>query len=146
MPLLLGALGIGMTVGNFAGGRFAERAPRLTIAVALVVYSAVLVAFMLAAHDPVTATAGLFALGFVGMSAGPALMGRLMDFAAEGPSLAAASFHSAFNVANALGAALGGAVLAAGLGYDAPAAIGAVLPIIGLAVFGVSVYLERRSS
>ena len=146
VPLLLGALGIGMTVGNIAGGRFAERAPRLTIAIALVVYSAVLVAFMLAAHDPVTATAGLFALGFVGMSAGPALMGRLMDFAAEGPSLAAASFHSAFNVANALGAALGGAVLAAGLGYDAPAAIGAVLPIIGLAVFGVSVFLERRTT
>ena len=77
---------------------------------------------------------------------GPALMGRLMDFAADGPSLAAASFHSAFNVANAIGASLGGAVLAAGLGYDAPAAAGAVLPLVGLAVFAVSVGLERRSA
>ncbi len=144
VPLLLGALGIGMTIGNVAGGRFAERAPRLTIAVALVVYSAVLVAFTVGAHHEVSATLGLFALGFVGMSAGPALMGRLIDFAAEGPSLAAASFHSAFNVANALGAALGGAVLAAGLGYDAPAAVGAVLPLFGIVVFAVSVRLERR--
>ena len=146
IPLLLGALGVGMTIGNIAGGRFAERAPRTTIAVALALYSLVLVAFTVAAHDAVAATVGLFALGLVGMSAGPALMGRLIDFAADGPSLAAASFHSAFNVANALGAALGGAVLAAGLGYDAPAAVGAVLPVIGLTVLGVSVALERRTA
>jgi DHA1 family inner membrane transport protein len=73
-------------------------------------------------------------------------MGRLIDFAAEGPSLAAASFHSAFNVANALGAALGGVVLAAGLGWSAPAAVGAVLPVLGLAVLAVSVTLERRTA
>ena len=146
VPLMLGALGVGMTIGNVAGGRFAEKAPRLTIAVALVAYAGVLVAFTLAAHDAVAATVGLFALGFVGMSAGPALMGRLIDFAAEGPSLAAASFHSAFNVANALGAAIGGVVLAAGLGYDAPAAVGAALPLVGLAVLAVSVGLERRTA
>ena len=146
IPLLLGALGVGMTIGNIAGGRFAEKAPRATIAIALVAYAAVLVAFTMAAHNAVTATIGLFALGFVGMSAGPALMGRLIDFAAEGPSLAAASFHSAFNVANAVGAALGGVVLAAGLGYDAPAAVGAVLPLIGLGVLAISVALERRTA
>jgi MFS transporter, DHA1 family, inner membrane transport protein len=144
VPLLLGALGIGMTVGNVVGGRLAERMPRATIAVALAVYSLVLLAFVFAAHHAVTAAVGLFLLGFVGLSAGPALMGRLMDFAAEGPSLAAASFHSAFNIANAIGAALGGAVLAAGLGYDAPALVGAALPVLGLVVFGVSVALERR--
>ena len=146
IPLLLGALGVGMTIGNIAGGRFAEKAPRATIAIALVAYAAVLVAFTMAAHNAVTATIGLFALGFVGMSAGPALMGRLIDFAAEGPSLAAASFHSAFNVANAVGAALGGVVLAAGLGYDAPAAVGAALPLIGLGVLAISVALERRTA
>ncbi|MEJ2860473.1 MFS transporter [Actinomycetospora flava] len=145
VPLLLGALGVGMTVGNIAGGRFAEKAPRATIAIALVAYAAVLLAFTVAASNAVTATIGLFALGFVGMSAGPALMGRLIDFAAEGPSLAAASFHSAFNVANAVGAALGGVVLAAGLGWSAPAAVGAVLPLLGLAVLGVSVRMERRT-
>ena len=146
VPLMLGALGVGMTIGNVAGGRFAERAPRLTIALALVAYAGVLVAFVFAAHDAIAASVGLFALGFVGLSAGPALMGRLIDFAAEGPSLAAASFHSAFNVANAVGAALGGVVLASGLGYDAPAAVGAVLPLIGLVILAVSVGLERRTA
>ncbi|GAA4938151.1 DHA1 family inner membrane transport protein [Actinomycetospora succinea] len=146
VPFLLGALGVGMTVGNIAGGRFAEKAPRLTIAVALVAYAAVLLAFTVAASNAIAATIGLFAIGFVGMSAGPALMGRLIDFAAEGPSLAAASFHSAFNVANAVGAALGGVVLAAGLGWSAPAAVGAVLPLLGLGVLAVSVRMERRTS
>ncbi|MEJ2867857.1 MFS transporter [Actinomycetospora sp. OC33-EN08] len=146
IALLLGALGIGMTVGNVVGGRLAERAPRATIAVALGVYTLVLIGFVFASYHAATAAVGLFLLGFVGLSAGPALMGRLMDFAAEGPSLAAASFHSAFNVANAIGAALGGAVLAAGLGYDAPALVGAALPLLGLAVFGVSVALERRQA
>ncbi|MDL5156276.1 MFS transporter [Actinomycetospora termitidis] len=146
IALLLGALGIGMTVGNVVGGRLAERAPRATIAVALGVYTLVLIGFVFASYQAATAAVGLFLLGFVGLSAGPALMGRLMDFAAEGPSLAAASFHSAFNVANAIGAALGGAVLAAGLGYDAPALVGAALPLLGLAVFGVSVALERRQT
>lgn len=146
VPLLLGALGVGMTVGNVAGGRFAEKAPRATIAIALLAYAGVLVAFTVAASNAIAATIGLFALGFVGMSAGPALMGRLIDFAAEGPSLAAASFHSAFNVANAVGAALGGVVLAAGLGWSAPAAVGAVLPLLGLGVLAVSVGLERRQA
>ncbi|WP_433787250.1 MFS transporter [Actinomycetospora sp. CA-101289] len=146
VPLMLGALGVGMTIGNVAGGRFAERAPRLTIALALVAYAGVLVAFVFAAHDAIAASVGLFALGFVGLSAGPALMGRLIDFAAEGPSLAAASFHSAFNVANAVGAALGGVVLASGLGYDAPAAVGAALPLLGLGILAVSVGMERRAA
>ena len=35
-------------------------------------------------------------------------------------------------------------MLAAGLGYDAPAAFGAVLPLFGIVVFAVSVRMERR--
>ena len=118
-------------------------APRATIAIALVAYAIVLVAFTMAAHNAVTATIGLFALGFVGMSAGPA-SGRLIDFAADGPSLAAASFHSAFNVANAVGAALGGVVLAAGLGSRPDRRRRATFA--GMAVFAVAVKFERRAA
>ena len=58
--------------------------------------------------------------------------------------LAAAGNHSSLNVANALGAALGGAVIAAGLGYTAPAVVGAGLAVCGLGVLGASVALQRR--
>lgn len=54
--------------------------------------------------------------------------------------------HLALNVSNALGAWLGGVVIAAGLGYPAPAVVGAVLAVLGLVVLGASVVVERRGS
>jgi len=77
-------------------------------------------------------------------AAGPAIQTRLMDVAADGQTLAAASLHSAFNVANALGAWLGGLVIAFGYGYAATGYVGAVLSFFGLFVFAASVMLERR--
>jgi DHA1 family inner membrane transport protein len=67
-----------------------------------------------------------------------------MDVAADAQTLAAASNHSAFNVANALGACLGGLAIAWGYTAGATGYVGAVLSLGGLAVFGVSMALERR--
>ena len=47
---------------------------------------------------------------------------RLMDVAGDAQTLGAAMNHASLNVANALGAWLGGLVIAAGCGYRAPAA------------------------
>ena len=59
---------------------------------------------------------------------------RLMDVAGEAQTLGAAMNHASLNVANALGAWLGGLVIAAGYGYRAPALVGAALSVAGLAV------------
>ena len=75
----------------------------------------------------------------------PALQTRLMDVAHDAQTLAAALNHSALNIGNATGAWVGGLVIAAGYGYTAPAAAGAVLAVAGLAVLTVSVLLQRRS-
>jgi DHA1 family inner membrane transport protein len=53
--------------------------------------------------------------------------------------------HSAFNIGNSLGAALGGLVVAAGLGYVAPAWLGLVACALGVALAGVSVLTSRRA-
>ncbi|GAB2737251.1 hypothetical protein GCM10027174_07880 [Salinifilum aidingensis] len=66
-----------------------------------------------------------------------------MQKAGRAPTLAAASNHSAFNLANAGGAWLGGAGISAGLGYASPAVIGAVLAVVGLAVAVLSGRLDR---
>jgi len=84
-----------------------------------------------------------FLLG-TGLAAAPAIQTRLMDVAREGQTLAAASMHSAFNIANALGAWLGGRVIAEGFGYAATGYVGAVLSFVGLCVFAVSWGLETR--
>jgi DHA1 family inner membrane transport protein len=67
-----------------------------------------------------------------------------MDVAHDAQTLAAALNHSALNIGNATGALLGGLVIAAGFGYSAPAAAGALLALVGLAVLTVSVALQRR--
>ena len=79
------------------------------------------------------------------MALGPVLQTRLMDVAADAQTLAAASHHSAFNIANALGAWLGGLAIAAGYGFAATGWVGAILALAGLGVFALSMASERRS-
>jgi DHA1 family inner membrane transport protein len=67
-----------------------------------------------------------------------------MDASPHAQTLAASLNHSALNLANALGAALGGLVIAWGLGYRAPALVGAALALLGLGVAAYSGRLERR--
>ena len=53
--------------------------------------------------------------------------------------------HASLNIANALGAWLGGLVIAAGFGYRSPALVGAALSVVGFLVLVVSAVLARRS-
>jgi len=69
---------------------------------------------------------------------------RLMDVSADAQSLSAALNHSAFNAANALGAWVGGAVLAAGLGLTAPMFVAVGLTLAGMAIFTLALALERH--
>jgi DHA1 family inner membrane transport protein len=69
-----------------------------------------------------------------------------MDVAHDAQTLAAALNHSAINIANATGDWVGGVVIAAGYGYTAPAAAGAVLAVAGLVVLTISVLLQRRTA
>jgi DHA1 family inner membrane transport protein len=92
----------------------------------------------------VIAVALVVLLGASGSLMIPALQTRLIDVAPEGPSLAATMNHSALNLANAIGAFLGGLVIAAGYGYTAPALVGAGLAIAGLGVLGAAVVVGRR--
>ena len=66
----------------------------------------------------------------------------VLDTARDAPVLASAAMQSAFNISNAIGAALGGLVLAAGFGYAAPPAVGAVLALLGV---GLAVIARRRA-
>jgi DHA1 family inner membrane transport protein len=67
-----------------------------------------------------------------------------MDVAADAQTLAAALNHSALNVANAAGAWIGGLVIAAGFGYTAPAAAGALLAAGALVVLTVAMLVQRK--
>ena len=135
--------GVGMVVGNLVGGRMADKSVIRGLYVSIGALGAVLALFVLAAHNPWTALVVLFGIGAAGSAVAPALQTRLMDVAHGAQTLAAALNHSALNIGNATGAWVGGVVIAAGYGYTAPAAAGAVLAAAGLVVLTVSVLLQR---
>lgn len=146
IPLALMVFGVGMVIGNLVGGKMADKSVIGWLYASLSALAVVLAVFVAAAHNPWTALVGLFLIGTVGSSIGPALQTRLMDVAHDAQSLAAALMHSSFNFANATGAWIGGVVIAAGYGYTAPAATGAMLAVAGVAVLTVSVLLQRRGT
>jgi MFS transporter, DHA1 family, inner membrane transport protein len=144
IPVIMVLFGIGMNVGNIVGSKLADIALMGTIGGMLVFNIVVMTMFSLTAASPWMLCISVFLIGCT-FAAGPAIQTRLMDVAADGQTLAAASMHSAFNIANALGAWLGGLVIAFGYGYAATGYVGAFLSFIGLFVFAASVMLERRS-
>lgn len=146
VPAALVLFGLGMTLGTEVGGRLADRGVVRTIATGMGGVLLALVAFSLTVQHVVGAMVGIFLISALGSLTLPALQTRLMDVAGDAQSLAAAGNHASLNVGNALGALLGGAVLAAGYGYTAPALVGAVLAGLGLLVLAASVALERRTA
>ncbi|SJM71777.1 MFS transporter [Gulosibacter sp. 10] len=144
VPVVLIIAGVGMTIGNVLGGRLADRSLERAMVVAFALMIASLAAMHLLASNPIgfVASLVLLAIGCTGLV--PLIQMRIMDIAKEGQSLAAALNHSSLNIANAVGAALGGVVIAAGFGYLSPAVIAIGLATLGLALTLVSFRMERR--
>lgn len=142
VPLVLALFGLGMVGGNLVGSRLADKALMPTIGGLLVWAALVLTTFTFAAHHVATAAVNVFLVGTI-VAIGPALQIRLMDVAGDAQTLAAALNHSAFNMANALGAWLGGVAITAGLGWTSTGWVGALLALGGLSVYGVSLASER---
>jgi DHA1 family inner membrane transport protein len=100
--------------------------------------------FAFTTADPVLGVASTFVLG-LGVALPTALQVRLMDVAGDAQTLAAALNHSSFNAANALGAWLGGLVLAAGHGLAAPMWVAVALCLAGIALLAVATLADRRA-
>jgi DHA1 family inner membrane transport protein len=147
IPWALVTLGLGMTLGNLLGGWAADRSVMRALFVSFAVFAVMLLGLALTAPQPVGLFSFLFGVGAAAAALSPAIQTRLMDVAGESQTLAAAVNHSALNIGNALGAFLGGAVIAAGWGYLAPTWLGLVMcaPGILLALGGMAV-TRRRSA
>lgn len=129
---MLMTYGLGLTAGNWLGGKFADRSVDRTLIVTLASLSAILVAFaMLMPYYAPTAVL-VFLWGVASFALVPPLQVRVMTAAADAPNLASSVNIGAFNLGNAFGAALGGGVIAAGLGYSAVALAGAATAAAGL--------------
>ena len=143
VPFVLALFGLGMVAGNLVGARLADKSLMRTIGGLLAWSVLVLVLFVFAAPHVVTAAIATFLIGTI-VAIGPALQIRLMDVAGDAQTLAAALNHSAFNMANALGAWLGGVAISAGLGWTSTGWVGALLGLAGLGIFAWAVADARR--
>jgi DHA1 family inner membrane transport protein len=134
--------GVGLTIGNVWGGRAADRSLDRTLIVSLAALAVLLVIFAGLMQWPVPAAILILLWGIASFAIVPPLQMRVMEAAGDAPNLASAMNIGAFNLGNAIGAALGGAVIAAGLGYPAVSLAGAVMAASALVLV---LALQRRS-
>lgn len=127
-------IGVGFTLGNSVGGRLADwsldGATQLILGV--LALTMLLLPLLLTTH--VGASIGLMVWGAAAFGIVPPVQMRVMQAAAQAPGLASSVNVGAFNLGNAVGAALGGVVISQGLSYSAIPLVGAALAAAGLAL------------
>jgi DHA1 family inner membrane transport protein len=144
VPIALIVGGVGMTVGNFVGGHIAD----VSLAKGLFSFFGLTILGLLGLWMTAQNIAGvlvfLFVIGGAIAALSPAIQTRLMNVAGDSQTLAAAINHASLNLGNSAGAALGGAAVAAGLGYLSVTWVGLVLCALGVIIAAVSFGVERR--
>ncbi|RFD19654.1 MFS transporter [Komagataeibacter melaceti] len=142
VPLAQSLWGMGMVAGNIAGSRLVDVSPARAIVVTLAGSTLMSCLFALCAGAMVPVLLVISLMGGV-IALLPALQTRLMDVTPDAQVLAATLNHSAVNIANAFGAWLGGAVIAAGYGAQSVGWAGAALSGAGLVVFSVGLLAQH---
>ncbi|MEV4276047.1 MFS transporter [Actinoplanes xinjiangensis] len=145
VPWVLAAMGLGMTVGIALGGVAADRDLRRSVLFGFGGLIGSVAFFALVAGHPAGLVVGAFLVGAASLFIVPALQSRLIAVAPGAQLMGAAVNQSSLNIANSIGAALGGTVIAAGWGYLASAWLGIGLSIVGLLLALVSFRLDRRT-
>jgi DHA1 family inner membrane transport protein len=144
VTIVLFVFGVGLTIGNTAGGRLADRALMPALITIMIVLSAIMMLFALTMHSAPAAIVTVFVWGIASFATVPALQTRVVAKAHHAPNLAASLNIGAFNLGNALGAALGGALIGAGFSYPAIALAGGLVTAGGCAFAVIGAALDRR--
>lgn len=136
--------GVGITLGNFLGGRLADWKLMPSLIGIFLTLALVLAAFAYTSHAAAAAIATVFLWGLLAFALVSPLQMRVVDTAQEAPNLASTLNQGAFNLGNAGGAWIGGGALSAGLTYDALPWVGAALAAVALGLCRLSQRLQHR--
>jgi MFS transporter, DHA1 family, inner membrane transport protein len=146
VPVFLLVFGLGMVAGTWVAGPLADWSVFRSLLGSSAAMAVLLVTFGLVAPTGWPALLPAFLVAVVSSVLVVNLQLRLMDVAGDAQTLGAAMNHSSLNIGNAVGAWLGGLVIAAGWGYRAPSFVGAVLAVAGLLILLVSARAHRRDA
>lgn len=113
---MLVLIGVGFSIGNYLGGKLADRSVTGTLKGFLILLIAIMLAIPFLARSEVGAAISMVVWGAATFAVVPPLQMRVMRVAHEAPGLSSSVNIGAFNLGNALGAAAGGAVISGGLG------------------------------
>lgn len=133
ISMIMIVAGVGMAVGNFVGGRLADRfSPLKTTGALLMTMVGALLIVSIVSYYKTPAIVMTFLTGAIAFAV-IAPMQMLMIRAAKGAEmLASSALQASANMGNALGAWLGGLPIAAGYGYTSPEYVGAGLALTGV--------------
>jgi DHA1 family inner membrane transport protein len=144
VPPVLLVFGGGLVLGNLVGGKLADRRLEATVLGSLGALAAVLAGLGFALHSQVLAVVFVGLLGVAAFATvAPLQMWVLSKADGAGATLASSFNIAAFNLGNALGAWVGGVVIARGPGLPALSWVATTLPLAGLAIATLAMRAPR---
>lgn len=145
MTIIMVIVGAGMVAGNIVAGRLADRysASLVTALIASLIVLLLPLAYLWAGSKTAS-TAFAFVLPALLFGLGGPLQYIIVKYAKGGEMLGGAGIQIAFNVSNAMAAALGGMVIARGYGLASPALAGIPCAIIGALSLFLLYHLEHK--
>lgn len=146
VPIFLLFFGLGMVAGTWVAGELADWSIFRSLLGSSVGMALVLLAFWALSPHGWWALIPVFLITVIGSVLVVNLQLRLMEVAGDAQTLGAAMNHASLNAANALGAWLGGLVIAGGYGLRSTALVGVALSIAGLLVLIVSAAVHVRGA
>ncbi|WP_026715526.1 MFS transporter [Flavobacterium daejeonense] len=143
VPYVMMLAGLGMVLGNFIGGKLADRySTEKTIILLLLVMAVDLLLVFFFSYNQYVSLALVFSTGCIAFAVAAPIQTLMIQTAVGAEMIASAAIQAAFNTGNALGAFLGGLPLIAGFSYASPNLVGVTMSICGV-LFTV-VFLQRK--
>jgi DHA1 family inner membrane transport protein len=146
VTLSLALIGVGFTIGNWLGGRLADWSLDGATKVFLGALAIIMFALPFLLNSHVGAAIGLLLWGGAAFAIVPPVQMRVMEAASEAPGLASSINVGAFNLGNAVGAAVGAAVISLNLGYAAVTVAGALLAAMGFGLVMIKQKPQRHEA
>ncbi|MPS65741.1 MAG: MFS transporter [Chryseobacterium sp.] len=127
--------GGGMVVGNLVGGYISDRmSPEKTCILLIFLMMSALAGVFFLSENQTAALILTFVCGALSMSVSAPINIMMMKAAPKSEMMAAAFMQAAFNIANAMGAFLGGIPLEHGFSFNYPSLVGVGMTFIGLVI------------
>lgn len=146
ITLMLVLIGVGFSIGNHLGGKFADLSLDKTLIGFLLLLIVMMLLFPILATTATGAALALMIWGAAAFAVVPPLQMRVMSVAHDAPGLASSVNIGAFNLGNALGAIAGAGVLNMGLSYSTVSFTGAGLSALALVLVLIQMKLAANKA